>query len=238
MKKLLVLPLIIFAIMSVITSNVSADGSRIYDPDGCVSNELYSLENALDEATEATRVEFFVYIHSDGYAGESRMLSYFNAKDTDDVVLLEIERIGSTYYYELYTYGDAYALISDSDADYILDYDGIFFSIKGGALAEGIRCFATVTSDVISSSRKSAKMSAIIWPIVIGIAVGAITVVCVVVKYKRKLKSPSYPLSKYASLNLTYSDDSFIGSNVTRVRINTSSGGGGGRGSGGSRGRR
>ena len=60
--------------------------------------------------------------------------------------------------------------------------------------------------------------------------------------YRKKRHGESYPLSRYANLQLTESVDHFVGSFVTRVRIQSnsgSSGGGGGGGfSGGSRGRR
>ncbi len=237
MKMLLTISLLLASILSAICISANAKEGRTYDPDGRLGQNISYIEEALSSASEATRVEFFTYIHSDGRVRESSMLSRFGVSEDDDVIILEIELVDSTYYYELYTYGDAYSLISDSDADYILDYDDVYYSIKGGQLANGITAFVSVCSETITSNRESARASAIIWPIVIGLLAGGIAVVCVIVKYKRKLKSPSYPLSKYATLNLTYSDDSFIGSNVTRVRINTSSGGGGGR-RGGSRGRR
>jgi uncharacterized membrane protein len=66
----------------------------------------------------------------------------------------------------------------------------------------------------------------------------------IIYNYKKKLKSPIYPLSRYARLELNSgaSLDVFLGKTVTSVRIRSSSGGsrggGGGGFSGGSRGRR
>lgn len=237
MKKMIIISIAISVFLTLFTLLPMAEESRVYDPDGLLGSELSEIEAILESAKDATRVEFFVYIHSDGYVSEYSMLSHFGVNDSDDVILLEIELFASVYYYELYTYGAGWDLISDYDADYILDYDDVFYSIKGGELVDGISAFTSVTTDVIVENRESERISAIVWPIVIGLLAGGGAVIFVVVKYKRKLKSPSYPLSKYATLNLTYSDDSFLGSNVTRTRINTSSGGGGGR-RGGSRGRR
>ena len=61
----------------------------------------------------------------------------------------------------------------------------------------------------------------------------------VLYKYKKKLKSPIYPLNRYANLQLDYATDHFLGSSVTRTRVSSSRGGrsGGSRG-GGSIGRR
>lgn len=239
MMKRLVLALLIFSALLpalIITSSASRQ-SPIYDGDSLLSSDTQTIESALNSAKEATRVEFFVYIHSDGYASEYTMLSEFGVSDSDDVVLLEIELDRSVYYYELYTYGDAYSLISDSDADYILDTDEVYYNIKSGNLAEGILAFTSVTEEVLISARNAARISAIVWPIVIALISGGIAVTVVVVRYKKKLKSPSYPLSRYANMNLTYSNDAFLGSNVVRTRISSSSGRSGGR-SGGSRGRR
>lgn len=51
----------------------------------------------------------------------------------------------------------------------------------------------------------------------------AITVTIIVMRYKKKLKAPIYPLEKYASLDLSHRNDRFIGRTVTRVRISNSS---------------
>ena len=65
----------------------------------------------------------------------------------------------------------------------------------------------------------------IVIPILAGLAAGAIAVLIVVVDYKKKLKSPIYPLSKYASLDLSLSQDNYLSTSVTRVRVQSSSSG-------------
>jgi uncharacterized membrane protein YgcG len=82
--------------------------------------------------------------------------------------------------------------------------------------------------------------------LVLALIFSTIPVIIIIVKYKRKAKGTSYPLERYASLYLhdNRCSDNFMGSFVTRTRINTSSGtrsgGGGGRSGsrGGSMGRR
>lgn len=46
-------------------------------------------------------------------------------------------------------------------------------------------------------------------------------VVCLIVflSYKKKNRAPSYPLSDFTDLELTYRSDIFIGSHVTRIRV-------------------
>ena len=43
--------------------------------------------------------------------------------------------------------------------------------------------------------------------------------IAIVVSYKRKVKSPTYPLTDFTSLELTSRSDLYIGKTVTRVRI-------------------
>ena len=59
--------------------------------------------------------------------------------------------------------------------------------------------------------------------VIVGVVGGIVACVCVAVKYKTKVKSPIYPLDKYATLELTDSRDVFVTQYVTRVRINNSS---------------
>ena len=70
------------------------------------------------------------------------------------------------------------------------------------------------------------------------VAIGAS--VGVILKYRKKLHSESYPLDRYAKLDLNVANDNFITKTVSRVRVkDSSSSSGGGRSSGGgSRGRR
>ncbi len=54
---------------------------------------------------------------------------------------------------------------------------------------------------------------------VIALVAAAVAAVIVVVRYKRRLKAPIYPIEKYASLSLTGGYDNYLGSSVTRVRV-------------------
>ena len=59
--------------------------------------------------------------------------------------------------------------------------------------------------------------------IALALIAAIVAVVIVVVRYKRKLKSPIYPINRYATLSLNACQDNFIGSTVTKVRVSSSS---------------
>ena len=56
-----------------------------------------------------------------------------------------------------------------------------------------------------------------------GALIGGITVLCVFLFYRKKRHGASYPLDRYASMDLTDSEDRFVGSYDTRVRIQNNS---------------
>ncbi len=234
MKKYLFILVILLTFIPLISLKSSADAPRVYDELGIGVADAQMLELKLRDAENKTGISFFALIHKGRYS-ESRMLSRMNKTGSEDMVILLIERIYGTYYFELFTYGTSYNLISDDDADYILD--SLTPSIKSGDVVTGVASLADITVPLILENRESARFSVIITSLIIAIACGATAVGIVVYRYKRKLKAPIYPLSKYANLTLNYSSDDFITSHVTRVRINTGSSGSG-RSRGGSRGRR
>ncbi len=244
MRKILPLVIVFISLLTLFTLTPSADTSRVYISGESLvtSDELLKIEAALGEAEEATGVKFRAYIASNSYyTSESLILSRLSVSNTDDLAVFLVEKSGGVYYYELFLYGKASNLLDYDDSDSILDNHTIYSSIKSGDVEGGILKFAALTSEMLVENRSSLKVKIIITSIAIALVAGAIAVAIVVYKYKRKLKSPIYPLSKYAGLSLDYNSDQFIGSTVTRTRVNSSSGGGGrsgGRSGGGSRGRR
>jgi uncharacterized membrane protein YgcG len=160
-------------------------------------------------------------------------------------VVLVIDSTGTTYYYEMFTFNGADDLFSDRDVDDILDADSVYRNIKRGDLYEGCESFFGLCQQVIA--KEIARQNAFPWPALIagvigGVLIGGITVLCVFLFYRKKRHGVSYPLDRYATLNLTEHRDLFVGSYVTRVRVQSNSSGGsssgGGGFSGGSRGRR
>ena len=242
MKKVIVFIITTLAILSLFAVSVLADTSRIYDPDSLMTeSEKASVESALSDAESKTGFKFRVYVtDTEVLIGESdRVREHFDLYSTDCVFLFVDRGYGGKFEYELFTYGEAYGDLSDSSANDILDAPAVYTNIKSGNLSLGLVSFANLTSAEILEARKGAFITVLIVSIVAALIAAGITVGIIIYRYKRKLKSPIYPLSKYATLTLDYSSDNFLGSSVTRTRVSSSrSGGRSGGGGGGSRGKR
>ena len=59
--------------------------------------------------------------------------------------------------------------------------------------------------------------------LIVGAIVGGVTIGIIIYQYKRKVKSPIYPLEKYTTLDLNHfaCSDMFLRRTVTKVRINS-----------------
>ena len=62
----------------------------------------------------------------------------------------------------------------------------------------------------------------IVVSIIFAVAAAAALCIGVVVKYKRGVDSPIYPLEHYTRLNLICKEDRFLNRHVTRVRVQNS----------------
>lgn len=171
--------------------------------------------------------------------------------DAPDAVVLVVRMTGidHAFYYEMYTYSDAYDIFSDHDINRILDADEVYDNLKAGKIKEGATAFFSLCAREIdehyealaAKERRRPLMVALI-SVGAGVLAAGISILAVVLSYRKKLHGETYPLDRYARLNLTHREDRFVGSYVTRVRVhsNTSGGsrGGGGGGGGGFRGGR
>lgn len=234
-----------------ISASASAENlvyARVLDRDGnLTASEEMRIYDAIADAEAATGVIFLVAVYDIDYgipSGESAISSFGFSHLNDDVVLLIIECDDFENYYEMFTYGDAYHLISNRAADRILDSSDVYDNIKGGNLTDGIVSFVNSTAMEIErevSGEIYFDPDQILIMVGISLAAGIIAVVAVIIVYKTKLKSPIYPLSQFTDLNLTEKYDRFLGKTVTKTKISSSSGSSSGRSggsSGGSRGRR
>ena len=239
--KLLFTALILLLFITLISTKSSAATARVIDEDNFLGESLSALETAIYNAEEECGIPIRVYLYDADEVvfsySEGQLLSSFGMTEHDNLILLVITREYSTYYYELFTYGEGYDLISDSAADRILDDYGVY-AIKRGDLRGGITSFADIAAEEVIAGREEERVISVTVPIILGLVAGGVALGVVFYRYKRKLKSPIYPLSNYARLDLTVARDDFVTSYVSRVRINTSSGGRSGGGRGGSRGRR
>ena len=160
----------------------------------------------------------------------------------DPAVVLVIDGTLNKRYYEMFTFNEADELFSNSEVNGILDDDRVYDEIKYGSLLSGATVFFDLCQQEIEQEN-GFPWTALVVALIIGTVVGGITVLCVFISYRKKRHGVSYPLDRYATMNLTQCNDRFVGSYVTRVRVQSSSGGGrsgggGGGFSGGSRGRR
>ena len=162
---------------------------------------------------------------------------------TEDMaaVVLLVSVVHGTYYYDMYTYNGAYDMFSDSDVDDVLDASAVYGNLKAGNIEAGAIAFFEECCRVSAENaarqaekERRAPLVSVIVGIVVGVLAGGGSALGVFLYYRKKQHGESYPLDRYAKLNLTESSDRFVGSYVTRVRVQSSSGGGGG--GGGSRG--
>lgn len=235
MKKLSLIFVFVIITSSFFTTTLSAseNDSRIYDTAGIIEDES-RIESVLSgfESKCGIPIRLVTTVGSNSYD-----LSELGFDYGENLIVLEINyyHYTNTYYYYLDTFGDAYNKISDSEVDRILDDRGVYENIKGGRFADGVEAFAKLTSKAYLGKLQEPLLNTVLVSFIIALIIGGVTVGCVVYRYKRKLKAPMYPLDRYARLNLSGDEcsDIFIGSTVSKVRINTSSG----RSGGGSRGR-
>jgi uncharacterized membrane protein YgcG len=240
-KKLSLTVIFILIVTSVFTLSVSAssDESRILDTAGIISEDKAKIETALSdfESECGIPIRLVTTLGNNSYD-----LSELGFVYGENLIVLEINyyHYTDTYYYYLDTFGDAYYEITDSEVDRILDASAVYDNIKGGRFGDGISAFTSLASKAYIGKLQEPVWNTLLVSFILALVTGGITVGCVIYRYKRKLKSPTYPLDRYASLNLSRDEcsDIFIGSTVSKVRINTSSarsGGGSRGGSGGGR---
>ncbi|MBQ2735465.1 MAG: TPM domain-containing protein [Clostridia bacterium] len=201
-------------------------------------------ESALNDAVRevwsmAENCSFYVATHELTY----RYAPYYTGDDflddhdfssSNNLVLLVITLDQGTYYYNMYTYGNATNRIRDQEVDFILDHDDVYPNIKSGKLLEGASAFMSLAVKAYDGRIAGASyVTIVIVSFVIALIIGVVACVGVKSAYSMKKKSVDYPLNKFAKLELTDQKDVFTGSFVTKRIIDTDSGGRGGSGGGG-----
>lgn len=209
---------------------VSAASIRVYDKgDMLTDGERAQLEELLADASEKTGVEFIVITSNEG--------SYYDQTDFCDgdyvVFVIEYDEYDEKYYYFLDTYGSAHNLIKDAEVDRILDYKGVYESIKSGDTFEGVEKIVPPTVKAIEGQLKPPVASVLIPCMIVALAIALTVCIVIIARYKRKLKSAIYPIEQFTSHKLIVSRDNFAGSFVTRTRRSSSSGSSRGRSGGG-----
>ena len=225
------------------------ESPRVYDPSGMLTDaEAAALATRMEELSAEHGVElyFATYLAEnryDDFYGDDYCTRVQNLKGTDAVLLVvTYEKFNRTYYYNMYTYGDANYDINQKEVDYILDSRAVYNNLKSGYVYDGAVAFFE------GSAKAYVGRVGVSWVIIItGSAVIAFLIALgvragVVATYKKKKATVDYPLDTNAKLDLTREKDSFVREYTTRTYVPRSSGGssGGGRhgGGGGHRGGR
>ena len=204
--------------------------------------DVYSnIVNFIDEADIHIVIITDTLIHVKDWT----IRGYLSDISSPDIIVLTVSLVEGSYYYNLFTYGRAHTGLSDSDVNAILDHPTVYGNLKGGNISTGIIEFINVTKEYAANipQEQMPEEAGIDWsflPVAILISVVSALICCgiVVARYKMKLKPTNYPLERFARLELTDRQDIFVGSFVTKRRINTGSSGGGHSGGGRSGGHR
>ena len=187
------------------------------------------------------------------YLPEEVLLRRLGLSWESDAIVLLVREYNGTYYYDFYTFGKATDIFSDAVVDSILDDPTVYSSLKAGNVSDGYRAFKQRCHTAVSDYEQSAKeleqrekerapLMAVLFAVIFGALAAGGSVLGVFLYYRKKLHGETYPLDRYARLNLTDRRDIFMGSFVTRTRVQSSSSSGsrsgGGGGGGGHRGGR
>ena len=243
------LALLCLALCAVLPLSAAESGGRVYDPAGMLtSSEAANLEARMDGLSEEYGVElyFATYVAEDRYDdfyGDDYCTRVQNLRGTNAVLLVvTYEEFNRTYYYNMYTYGDANYDISQKEVDYILDAGDVYGNLKYGEIYEGADAFFTWSAKAYGGRVGVSWGVIIVFSAVISLVIAFIVRAGVVASYRKKRASVDYPLDRYAKLELTHESDSFVREYTTRTYSprSSSGGGSGGRhgGGGGHRGGR
>ena len=193
---------------------------NVIDKDDKLSDaQEQKINAALAEAREQAGIPICVYVfgtnYSESYWGEDFLREYGLSSSTD-LVLLVVEYTPFDINYYMYTYGDAYYQINQKEIDYILDDSTVYYNIKGGDVAVGICEFAALSTEAYLGRLGVSWVLILIGALIIGCIAGGIGVSSISASYKRKNPSQSYPLDRFATLELTHTQDRVVGKFVTR----------------------
>ena len=218
------------------------------------SEELQSLEDAFEgklrALSEQYGIDFLIYAYEfssygtqyGDYKEDSEILNEFNLSLNADCILLVLEKYSYTgeWHCFLSTYGRGYDVISDREVEYLMRDGGIMdytLSSDIHQMSDGIGRYLEYIEK--ATIKDAVPLYTRLWiPILLGALGALIAFLSVFISYKRKVRSDTYPLKEFTNMDLTYSDDQFTGTTVTRRHVPRSSGSSRSGGGGGSRGGR
>ena len=234
MRKLSFL-LLLLLFISALTLTASAHATTVLDDGDLISDEQARiLEGGCNCAYFDVNYYYVTRANASTYPSDSDMRRICGIAEDEAAIVLLVRTYKGTYYYDMYTFGEAHSIFSDADVDAVLDAPDVYDNIKSGEIYSGMRAFSNHCHRVVGEHyealqerRERAPLTALLIGVILGVLAAGITVLCVFLYYRKKRHGESYPLDRYARLNLTQANDIFIGSHVTRVRVQSSSSGGG-----------
>ena len=244
LKKSIALALILLCLAVCLTLPLSAaESERVYDPAKMLNaTESAQMAALLDRLSAEHGVELYLATYladgpHDDFYGDDYCHRVKDIEGTDAILLVvTYERLNDTYYYDMYTYGEANHAVNSKEVNYILDDSDVYNNLKNGYVYVGCEAFFTLSAQAFTGRVGMA------WGIVIfvaaAISVGIAFAVrgAVVASYRKKHASVDYPLDRFAKLELTHESDAFVREYTTRTyspRSSGSSGGGSRHGGGG-----
>lgn len=236
----LVIILLCFVLILPISASDSVD--YIFDDVNIFSpNDLQTIEQYIIKISNQN-LKYIVGTANKDYYDKDVLADKFcdthNISQNENVILLIINIYDpSEIHYDMFTFGNAWNYISDAEADRIIYHKDVYNNIKSGKILDGTLAFLKYSEKAYNGHLAMPLRNIIIISIICGLIVSIIVCALVIIKYKTKLKSASYPIEKYAKLKLKEKQDIFLGSSISKTRVQSSSSSrGGGGGGGGHRG--
>ena len=245
MKKTaaLLLAVLCLSVCFVLSVSAEAEAGRVYDPEGMLNPTAQAaLATLLEELSAEAGVELYMatYVADDRYDdfyGDDYCTRVKNLRSTDAVLLVvTYEKRNRTYYYNMYTYGEANYAISQKEVNYILDTSDVYNNLKTGYVYEGSVAFFEMSATAFTGRVGAPWAVVIVISAMISLIIALAVRAGIVASYKKKKASVDYPLDRFAKLDLTHESDRFVREYTTRTyspRSSSSSGGGGRHGGGG-----
>lgn len=242
--KVCILVLFSAILVAIFSFSSFAVSTNVIDDTGVLPFDA-TIEARLESISEKHNIHVLIYAYTYKYSyggyeiSDDDILEKFNLSTYDDVVLLVYEKDIHSYEWHCFlsTYGRGYDEISDSEFDYLMRDGGIM----DDALTEDMRAGTEEYLDFIDRALSGNGIpihKRLFVPILLALLGALIAFLCVFIPYKRKVRSDTYPLKEFTNMDLTYSDDQFTGTTVTRRHVPRSSGSSRSGGGGGSRGGR
>jgi len=243
--KIGALLLVLICLSASFSLSAAAGSGRVYDPSGMLTvSEAANLGTLLDELSAEYGVELYLATYLadgpyDDFYGDDYCHRVKDIEDTDAVLLVvTYERLNDTYYYDMYTYGEANYAVNSKEVNYILDDYDVYDNLKGGRVHEGCEAFFTLSAEAFTGRVGMAWGVIIFLSAAISVGIAFAVRGAVIAVYRKKKASVDYPLDRYAKLELTHESDSFVREYTTRSYSPRSSGSGGGSRHGGGGGHR